>query len=51
MLCIECELRPKHKRYHRCRKCMTWKWSLTSRKGLLKRQLRREALKQLGRNL
>jgi hypothetical protein len=32
MTCIECGLRPKHKRYHRCRECMVWKWSLTSRK-------------------
>jgi hypothetical protein len=37
MICIECELRPRHKRYHRCREGMTWTWSLTSRKGLFKR--------------
>jgi hypothetical protein len=45
LACIECGLRPKHKRYYRCRECMVWKWSLTSRKGLLKRQLWRERMR------
>jgi hypothetical protein len=37
MTCIECGLQPRHKRFHRCRQCMIWKWSFISRKGLLKR--------------
>jgi len=37
--CIDCGRR-RHKRYRRCRDCMTWTWSLVSRKGLFKRQER-----------
>ena len=33
MTCIECGLRPRHKRYHRCHTCLTWKSSTVSRKG------------------